>query len=434
MVDNTFSNPLPVRWAPRFFTIWGAQALSLFGSSLVQFALVWWLTEKTGSATVLATASLFGMLPQVILGPIAGTFVDRTSRRVVMMAADGVIAFATLILAFLFWTGHAETWHVYAILVIRSAGGAFHWPAMQASTSLMVPKEQLARIAGMNQTLNGLVTIVAPPTGALLIGLMPTAGVLAIDVVTAIIAILPLVFIAVPNPPKIATTEKGAPSVSFTSDLAAGVHYLVSWPGLLAICLMAMAINFLLNPAGSLMPLLVTKHFGQGAVQFGLLDSLWGIGMIVGGVILSVWGGFKRKVVTSLTGIIGLGIGILVVGIAPANMFWMAIAGNFFVGMMNPITNGPLFAILQSTVRPDMQGRVMSLINTAALAISPISLLVAGPIADAFSIQVWFVIGGIVCGLMGVGAFFVPAIMNVENNHREHKDDDTPALAASVAD
>ncbi|HAE58218.1 MAG TPA: MFS transporter, partial [Anaerolineae bacterium] len=137
------SEKFQANWKPRFFTIFGGQALSLFGSSLVQFALVWYLTQQTGSATILATATLVAMLPQIILGPFVGALVDRWNRRLVMMVADGLIALATLVLAGLFWFDLVQVWHIYAILLVRSTGGAFHWPAMQASTSLMVPKEQL---------------------------------------------------------------------------------------------------------------------------------------------------------------------------------------------------------------------------------------------------------------------------------------------------
>ena len=177
---------MPKNWAARFFTIFTGQAFSLFGSSLVQFALIWYLTQKTGSATVLATASLFAMLPQVLLGPIAGTVVDRGSRRLIMILADATIALFTLLLAYLFWVGKVETWHIFLISAVRSAGGAFHYPAMASSTSLMVPKEQLARVAGANQVLHGLINIVAPPVGALLVAVLPTHNILMIDIVTAL--------------------------------------------------------------------------------------------------------------------------------------------------------------------------------------------------------------------------------------------------------
>ena len=153
------------KWAGRFFTIWSGQALSLFGSALVQFALIWYLTQKSGSATVLAVATLVGMLPQIVIGPFAGALVDRWDRRIIMIVADGAIAVFSLLLAYLFASGKVQIWHVYGIMAIRATGGAFHYPAMSASTPLMVPNEQLTRVNGLNQALQGVNSLVAPPMG-----------------------------------------------------------------------------------------------------------------------------------------------------------------------------------------------------------------------------------------------------------------------------
>ncbi|NCP87302.1 MAG: MFS transporter [Anaerolineae bacterium CG_4_9_14_3_um_filter_57_17] len=428
-LSATSPQEFQTNWKPRFFTIFTGQALSLFGSSLVQFALVWYLTQKTGSATILATASLVAMLPQVLLGPFAGALVDRWNRRLVMILADGLIALATLVLAGLFWMGTAQIWHIYAILLVRSLGGAFHWPAMSASTSLMVPKEQLSRVAGINQTLQGLVGIVAPPTGALLIGILPTQGVLLIDVFTALCAILPLLFISIPQP----KTIVGA-TTSYWQDVRAGLAYVAAWPGLLAILVIALLINFLLTPTGSLMPLLITKHFGLGALELGFTDTLWGVGMIAGGLLLSVWGGFKRRIVTSLLGIVGIGVSVVLVGLAPANMFWLALVGMSISGLAQVLANGPLQAVIQSAVEPDMQGRVMALIGSGATAMTPLSLAVAGPVSDAIGIRAWYIFGGAACLLMGIVAFSVPAVMNVETNRVDALQSVPPAPVTTSID
>ena len=426
--------PIPHNWAARFFTVWGGQAFSLFGSALVQFALVWYLTKQTGSATILATATLVAMLPQIVLGPFAGALVDRWNRRIIMMVADGGIAIATILLVYLFASGQIQIWHIYVIMMVRSLGGAFHYPAMQASTSLMVPEKHLTRISGANQTLMGAINIIAPPTGALLLEILPMQGVLSIDIGTALLAILPLIFIHIPQPIREVETEDEQASGSFMQDVREGLRYVASWPGLLAILIMATVINFLLTPTSALMPLLVTKHFGLGALEFGLMDSAWGFGVIIGGLILSTWGGFKRKVATSMMGITGIGLGIIIVGFTPSNMYWLAIAAMAFTGVMNPITNGPLFALVQSTVKPEMQGRVMSLIISAATAMSPLSLMVAGPLSDAIGIRTWFWLGGAICLFMGLGAFFVPAIMNVESNRNgiSEKPIESQALATAT--
>jgi DHA3 family macrolide efflux protein-like MFS transporter len=386
---------------------------------------------------VLATATLVAMLPQVVLGPFAGALVDRWNRRTIMMVADGGIALSTVLLAYLFASGQVQIWHIYLIMMVRSLGQAFHYPAMQASTSLMVPEKQLTRISGANQTLMGAINIIAPPTGALLLEVVPLQGVLFIDVATALLAITPLLFISIPQPVRGEETQaagSGKPT-GLMQDVREGLRYVASWPGLLAILIMATVINFLLTPTGALMPLLVTKHFGLGALEFGLMDSAWGFGVIIGGLVLGAWGGFKRKVATSMMGIIGIGLGVTIVGLSPANMYWLAIGGMAFSGIMNPITNGPLFALVQSTVRPDMQGRVMSLIMSAATAMTPLSLMVAGPLSDAIGIRTWFWFGGLICLLMGIGAFFVPAIMNVESNRNGETDQsDQVASLAVTAD
>ena len=412
-MENT-QQPETEKWARRFFTIWSGQALSLFGSALVQFALIWWLTQKSGSATVLAIATLVGMLPQIVLGPFAGALVDRWNRRVIMIMADATIAVFSLLLAYLFVTDTVQIWHVYAIMAIRALGGAFHFPAMSASTPLMVPDSQLTRVNGLNQALQGINGMIAPPVGALLLGLLSTQGILMIDVGTAILAILPLLFISIPQPkPREDLQQKVKPSLM--QDVRAALAYIRSIPGFTAIIFMALFLNFLLVPTGALLPLLVIKHFGKGALELGLLESATGIGIITGGILLSIWGGFKKKIVTSVAGIVGLGIGVTLVGLAPANLFLLAIAGNILLGFMIPMANGPVGAMMQSIVRPDMQGRVMSLLNSGATAISPLGLLIAGPFSDLLGIRVWFWAGGIMCVMIAVGAFFVPVIMNVEN-------------------
>jgi DHA3 family macrolide efflux protein-like MFS transporter len=405
----------PKPWAPRFFTIWTGQAFSLLGSQLVSFAVIWWLTKTTGSATILATASLVGLLPQVILGPFTGTLVDRWSRRITMIVADSLIALATVVLAILFAMGHVQIWQVYTLLFIRSVCGGFHWPAMQASTTLMVPKELFARIQGLNQMLQGGMSIASAPLGALLLAWIPMGWILMIDVFTAMLAVTPLFFFQIPQPERRDLQPEAQGKSSFWQDFRAGFRYVWGWPGLMLIGVMATVINFLLTPAFSLLPILVTRHFNGQAIQLATLESFSGIGFIVGGLILSAWGGFKRRVVTCLLGLIATGIGCLVMGLLPPTAFIFAVATLLYIGIVNPIVNGPLMAAVQAAVAPEMQGRVFTLIGTMAAGMSPIGLIIAGPIADRLGVQTWFIIGGIVTGLMGIFGFFIPAIMHFED-------------------
>lgn len=403
-------------WARRFFTIWGGQAFSLLGSQLVQFALVWWLTSTTKSATVLATATLFAVLPQVFISPFAGALVDRWRRRKVMIVADGLVALTTVALVVLYAMGNMQVWHVFAAMLLRSTFGAFHFPAMQASTSLLVPETQLGRVNGLNQGLQGLINIVAPPLGAVLMAVLPLHAVLAVDIVTAAMAILPLLFIMIPEPETRTVSAHANLAKAVLADMGDGLRYVRAWPGLLTIIVAAMGINFILVPSSSLMPLLVTQHFKGGALQLGWLESAMGIGVVMGGLALGAWGGFKRKVLTSMMGILGIGAGVLLMGLTPASLFGVAIVAMFIMGSMNPMANGPLFALIQSTVQPDMQGRVMGLLASGAAAMMPVSLLLAGPLADVIGIRTWYVIGGVACMLIAVGCLFVRPLMNIEQN------------------
>ena len=418
MENQSQQPPLPDNWALRFFTIWGGQAVSLFGSSLVQFALVWYLTRETGSATVLATATLVALLPQIVLGPFAGALVDRWNRRIIMIVADSSIAVSTLLLAWLFATDQVQVWHVFAIMGIRSLGGAFHYPAMAASTSLMVPDKHLARVAGANQTLQGLLSIAAPPLGAILIETIFTQNVLLIDVVTAIFAVVPLFFIPIPQPQNQVEQANGErEKTSYREDLRAGFRYVRQWPGLFWLIILAMMLNFLLSPTSALLPLVITKVFNGGAAELGWVESTFGIGVIVGGVLLSVWGGFKRRIITSALGVAGIGLSIAAIGFVPANLFWMLLVAHFFVGFSQVFANGPLNAIFQSSVAPEMQGRVFSLLGAGATAMMPIGLMIAGPLSDLVGIRFWYIFGGSVCVLMIIAAQFSSAIMNIETNN-----------------
>jgi MFS transporter, DHA3 family, macrolide efflux protein len=373
---------------------------------LVQFALIWHLTVTTGSATVLATAVLVGMLPNVLLGPLVGALVDRWDRRRIMLIADGSIALATLIMALLFALDAAATWHIYAVMFIRSLASAFHGNAMIASTSLMAPVEHLARIQGINEMLNGGLHVIAAPLSALLLEVLPLQGFLAIDVVTALFAIAPLLLIRIPQPGR--TTHNQAQheaQPTLWQDVKAGVRYLLGWPGLLIISLMTVGINFVLMPAFSLLPLLIKDHFGGGAMR---------IGIVAGGVLLGLWGGFERRIVTSMLGLMGMGAGALILALAPPWAMSLAVGGAFFFGMMNPMTMGPFFAVIQSTVEPEMQARIFSLLRSVGTGMAPLGLLIAGPVADLVGIQAWFLLGGSICVMMAISGLLIPAVVNIE--------------------
>jgi DHA3 family macrolide efflux protein-like MFS transporter len=252
-------------------------------------------------------------------------------------------------------------------------------------------------VGGLNQMLQGVTTVLSPMLGALLLSVTNLGAVMAIDVVTAAFAIIPLFFFAIPQPP----TDPNKASESMThwvfSDLREGLRYIGARRGLVYALMISTSLNFLITPAFALLPLYINNVFEGNAQMLALVQMLLGIGTIVGGLGLAAWGGFRNKVVTTLMGIALLGVGVGTIGLAPAHAFWVVVAGGFIVGVAISFANGPLFALLQSVVAPEMQARVFSLVMTAALAITPISLLIAGPLADVLGIRIWYIMAAIVC-------------------------------------
>ena len=412
-IHGTNSN----NWKKAFFPFWIGQAFSLFGSMLVQFALVWWLTKETGSATILATATAFAILPEIFISPFAGAIVDRFNRKKLIIISDGAIALATVILAVLFYFNLVEVWHVYLMMLLRAVGSSFHFPAEQSSISLMVPEKHLARIAGLNQSLKGAVNIIAPPLGALLLESVNVQGALSVDFITASIAIIILLFIKIPQPEKSGKVE-AVTIRSLLVDIKAGFMYIMRWKGLVALIVLAMVFKIALSPAFSLFPLLVNKHFQGDAAQYGLIESVIGIGIVLGGILLGLWGGFKKKIWTTWLGIAILGFCLIWISILKGDQFLILIPASFLLGFVIPIVDGPIMAILQSGVAPDYQGRVFTLISSLVLLTTPVGLGIAGPVADKFGILIWFALAGLLCLLSSLAIFFLPLLKNIEGNNQ----------------
>ncbi len=397
-------------WLRRFAPIWIGQQLSWIGSRAGGFALVWWLTKETGSAQVLATATMGIIIPTVVLGPIAGVYVDRWNRRLTILIADTFIALVSLYLAYLFWTDSMQIWHVYVVIVARAIGGAFHGPAIGASTTMLVPPEHLTKIGGLNQSMTGAIQVFGPPLGALLISLLPLHGVMLVDVGTAAFAVLPLLFLRIPQPPR-ETREAG--ERIFTS-LRAAFRFVWEHRGIFYIAALAGFMNFVINPVFVLLPLLVTEHFGGEALHLGWLQSASGAGLIAGGFLLSLWGGFKRKVVTMYVGGGLQGLALLLLGMIPAHLFPLAVAVMGANGLLNALYNGAIGPVIQSTVPPDMQGRVFTLITSICQGVYPISLAILGPVVGLIGLRSWYVGGGAIVFVVCMAALFVPSIAHLE--------------------
>ena len=402
------------KWKIPFGLVWGSQTISMFGSMLVQFALVWWITQTTGSATRLTTALVFQYLPSIFLGPFVGALVDRWNRKKVMIYADALVALATLGLAALYWAGLMQLWHVYAILFIRSLGGTFQWPAMQASISMMVPERHLARIGGINQAVRGALNIASPPLGALLLAWLPMYGVISVDVLTASLAIPLMIFATIPQPTR--DLAKGALTFgNLVGDVKEGVRFVLQWKGLRNMILIAVGLNVLSSPAFSLIPILVTDRYAGDVWQFSLMESMFGVGVIIGGSVMGIWGGFKKKIYSAVLGLSLFGVGASIVGIAPPAGFYLGTAGIFITGLANPVINASFFAILQSKVSPDKQGRLFSLLDALILALTPLSLLVSGPLAERYGVPIWFLLLGVFTLFAGLGSLLNRDLVQIED-------------------
>ena len=395
---------------PTFLLVFSGQVVSLFGSELVQFALIWWLTQASGNATTLAMAALVGLLPPVVLGPLAGALVDRSSRRLVMVVADAATAAAALVLALLFASGRVEVWHVFVMLFVRALGSTFHWPAMQASTTLMVPQRHLARVAGVGQALKGVANIAMPPLAALLLGSLPLAWILAIDVATAAIAIAPLAFVSIPRPAR----ADAAGALSLWADLRSGVRFVWQWRGLSALIGLVAALHFWAAPAFALTPIVVTRAFSRGVEGLAWTQSAMGVGFLVGGLLLGTWGGFERRILTMLLGIATLGVSLTSISALPRSAFGGLVAAVFVCGVAAPLAVGSFQAIQQAVVPAQMQGRVLALARSGMDAMSPLGMVVAGPVADTLGIGRWYLLTGAAMVLMAGATLLVPAVMRLE--------------------
>lgn len=402
-------------WKRHFFPFWTSQMFSLLGSALVQFSLVWWLTKATGSATVLAMASMFALIPEIVIQPFAGAITDRINRKKVIIISDGAIALATLVLSIFFFLDHVEVWYIYAIMMIRGIGSAFHYPAEQASVSLMVPKDQLGRIAGLNQATKGIINIVAAPMGALVMDLIGVEGSLMIDVVTAILAIGIVSFTFIPRQAQLEKKD-GSWFGVVMHDMKEGFRYLIGWKGLMVITVMALIFKIALSPAFSLIPLLVSSYFGGDATQYSMVEVAAGIGIIIGGSILGVWGGFKKKVYTMLLGGLGVGLGMIALGSISQNSFYYSLPTMFVIGFMVPKVDGSLMAIMQEKIDNEYQGRVFTMFGSILYLSTPVGLAIAGPVSDALGVQFWFVLAGILVLLTMSGGMLFKALRNIEDD------------------
>jgi DHA3 family macrolide efflux protein-like MFS transporter len=374
-------------WQWRFWSIFAGQSLSLIGSAMTQFVLIWWITDTTGDLGALATAGLVALLPQALLGPVGGTFADRYNRRMLMIVSDLVSAFCITILIALFLSGHIALWHIYMAMFVRSAASAFQMPAASASEAMLVPRHFLPRAAGLNQTLMGLVTVAAAPLGALAITAMPIGMALWIDVGTALLGITPLLIFAIPQH----RTSGG--STGLWGEFREGIGVVWQSKQLLRIYALLTAVVLVIMPTFTLLPLLVKQHFGGGAAEVAILESMGGAGMIAGGVIVAVI--VPRRLVSWILWGFTLSCATLALtALVPPGLFWLAAFFWALSGITFILGDAPFTALIQTTVPNQLQGRALGLLGTLMGLAAPIGLLAAAPLGAVIGVRWLFVLTG----------------------------------------
>jgi MFS transporter, DHA3 family, macrolide efflux protein len=400
----------------KFFVIWFAQAFSLIGTVVVEFALAWYLTKQTGSATVLAIAMLMALVPQIVLGPFIGPLVDRWDRKKIMIFSDLAISLVTAALVVLFFTETIQIWHIYVAMVLRSIGQTFHFPAFLASVATIVPEKHLTRAGGLNQMLQGIVNIGAPPLGAFLMEVFPMQSILAIDIGTAVVAVAFILPLAIPNPARTTLSAK----LDIIGDMVQGFKYLMKARGLMMLTWIFAVVGFFTGPAISLFPMLVNRNLGGEVMKLGWLNAAIGIGTIAAGLLLGVWGGFKKRVYSLITGMFICGITCFMLGFTSEKLFYFMLVNSALMGASFALIDAPYLAIMNSVVVKDMQGRMFTLGNSLSGIAMPLGLAIAGPVADKIGIEwIYFISGAVYVALTAL-AMFSRSFMEMEKHKPEN--------------
>ncbi|HHD1956457.1 TPA: MFS transporter [Klebsiella pneumoniae] len=394
-------------WSLRFWAIFVGQALSLCGSALTQFVLLWWITDTTGSVSDLAVAGIVALLPQALLSPLGGVLADRYSRRLLMIIPDVISAICMMVLIVLFNTESIEIWHIWVMLGIRSAMQAFQAPAAAASTYMLVPKSFLMRAAGLNQALQSMTVVIAAPLGALAISIMPIGWALSIDVLTALCAVIPLLIFAIPQ--NRAPRQAGS---SIVIEFKEGIDTIRNTPGLTQLFLLLATTVLVIMPSFTLLPLLVKQHFGGGANQVALMEGLSGVGMVLGGLIVAAMQ-LRTPIYWILAGFATSCFAVALTAQVPSALFGLAVAYWVISGVCFVFGSAPLTALLQTIIPNYLQGRVLSIMNSMMSLAAPIGLLLITPLGEIFDVRAIFLIAGILGGLVSISGFFSPKLLKL---------------------
>lgn len=426
-----------------FSIVWVGQIISLLGTSMTGFAMTIWAYEKTNSATALALVGFFFVAPMLLASPFAGALVDRSNRKLMMMVSDIASGIASLVILILFTTGHLQIWHLFITSAIQGVFQSFQWPAYSAAISTMIPKQHYGRANGMLSLADTASNIFAPILAGSLLGIIGVPGILLIDLGTFVFAIGALLVVHIPQPK---VTEEGLKARgNLLQEAVFGFRYIWNRPPLLALQIVFLTGNFFVGIPAAVQAAMILANTASNEKALAYVNSAAAIGGVIGGVVMSAWGGPKRRVHGVLLGwfICSL-LGSVVMGFSRSIPFW-AISG--FLGMFFvPIINGSNQAIWQAKVPADLQGRVFSIRRLIAWFVSPLAMLVAGPLSDKVlepamtdptsflasklgpvigtgpgrGMALLFIIGGGIAALIGISGYIFRVLRDVDTLLPDH--------------
>lgn len=374
-------------WKRKVGLFLSSQAISLFGSSLVQFSIIWYITMETQSGTMTTIATLCGFIPQVLISLFAGVWADKYNKKMLIILADSFIACATLVIAILFFMGYHSIWLLFIVLMIRSFGGGIQSPAVSAFIPELVPEHQLMRVNGINTTIQSIMLILSPAAGGALMANVELEYIFFIDVLTAVIGVLILLFV------KYDYKKKENAKVDYFASIKEGISYTRNHKFISRLLVYMMIFNVLMAPMAILTPLMVTRTFGADPLYLTLNEIVFFVGNILGGIVISMWGGLKNKLHTAGLGCILCGVFAVLMGLPmgfPIYLLWMTLCG-----FTMPMFNTPVITLFQENIDADKLGRVFSLITVISGSIMPLAMVLFGPMADYIRIEYIIIVTGI---------------------------------------
>ncbi|MCI9119547.1 MAG: MFS transporter [Flavonifractor sp.] len=393
-------------WKQKFAVLWVGQALSILTSMLSQYALIWYLTDLTGSSTVLSLATMAALLPQGILSLFTGAFADRFDRRTIMIAADGAIGAISLVLALMAWRAPLTPGPILLVAALRSVGGAFHAPCLQAVTPLIAPPEALTRCAGWSQGIQTVSMLLSPALAAALYAAVPLHWIILLDTLGAVFAICGLLLARLPA---LKVGDAGQ-KLRLWQDTREGFAVLRSHRWLWQLCLICALFSVAFMPVSALFPLMSMQYFGREAAAAALVETAFSVGMLAGSVLLGLWGGGKDKILTMTAAVLAMGGALAVTGVLPPSGFWWFAGLSLLMGVTCPFFNSVFMALIQEKVEAQYLGRVLGLSGAMMTLASPIGLGATALLAEHTGLTLWFLLAGVVTLLCGGLMLLFPAV------------------------